>query len=149
MNKCVNSLGLEIDNSTLQTLIEDIVEKYKYDSIEDIRECIKKGRQGYFGKVYGKFDLIVISEWMSKHLEEKSIAREHQNNDKYKHNWRSKEDYIKAVETGLKEQEKEQSRSMRGRIENEEYERFKAEYLRTAKPEGTIKLKDEKDQKTR
>lgn len=74
--KCRDSLGLSIDLGILQTIAEDLVDKYKYESIEDIMYCLKKGRQGYYGNNYNKLNLIVISEWMGKHLEEKARERE-------------------------------------------------------------------------
>ncbi len=75
VNKCVKGLNIEIDNLSLQILIEDIVDVYKYDSIEDIQVCLKNGRQGKYGKTYNKLNMVVFSEWMSKHLEQKAMDK--------------------------------------------------------------------------
>jgi hypothetical protein len=138
--KCLQGLQIEMDNSTIQLLVEDIVDKYKWDSIEDIRECIKKGRRGYYGKVYGKLNMIIISEWMAKHLEKKAIAREKRHmeraTDLHKHNWISKDDYVKSVTKSLESKEIRNEKYI-----DSEFNKFKAEYLKNAKPEGTIKEK--------
>jgi hypothetical protein len=142
LNKCIRTFDIVLDNNTIQVLVEDIVSKYKFDSIEDIRECLKKGRQGNYGKNYGKLNMVVISEWMTKHLEQKAIAREHQYNDKYKHNWKSKDEYILSVKEGLKEQDKKDQLKKRDDEAINEFNKFKAEYLKKAKPQGTINEKN-------
>ncbi len=141
VNKCIVGLGLTMDNYATQILIEDLVDKYKYDSIEDIQECLKKGRRGEYGTTYNKLNMIVISEWMAKHLEQKSIAREKQHNERKKgtefDGWNTREEYeaaarkptIKSAKDILKEKD-------------EDYQRFKANYEATKGNEsvkGTIK----------
>lgn len=76
VNKCCRALDIKLDNYTLQILIEDIVDKYSYDSIEDIQQCLKKGRQGNYGPTYNKLNMVIITAWMSKHLDEKGRAKE-------------------------------------------------------------------------
>lgn len=73
--KCSTQLGLACDPSFIQILAEDLIDKYKYDSIEDIAECLKKGRQGYYGTSYNKLTMIVITDWMHKFLYEKENER--------------------------------------------------------------------------
>jgi hypothetical protein len=73
--KCSTQLGLSFDPSFIQILAEDLIEKYKHDSIEDIAECLKKGRQGYYGTSYNKLTMIVITDWMHKFLSEKENER--------------------------------------------------------------------------
>jgi hypothetical protein len=101
VNKCIKGLSIEIDNHAIQILIEDIVDKYKFDSIEDIQVCLKNGRQGNYGTTYGKLNMVVISDWMGKHLEKKAIAREKRHheraNELHKHNWINKDEYSKSV----------------------------------------------------
>ena len=76
--KCVDQMGIQTSPSFLETFAEDALEVYPYESLEDIRECLKKGRQGKYGITYGKFNMIVFTDWMSKHLDDKAKAREDQ-----------------------------------------------------------------------
>jgi hypothetical protein len=76
ITKCSIQLGLSFDVSFMDTLAEDLIDRYTYESIEDIAECLKKGRQGFYGTSYNKLTMIVISDWMQKHLSDKSEARE-------------------------------------------------------------------------
>lgn len=81
--KCSSQLGLSFDPRFIEVLSEDVLDKYKYDSLEDIAECLKKGRQGFYGTSYNKLTMIVITEWMNKHLEDKANARERHIKQKY------------------------------------------------------------------
>lgn len=69
-------VGTELTPDTIEVMAEDLIDCYKLDSLEDIAEALKKGRQGRYGKIYGKLNGIVLGEWMNKHLEEKAAARE-------------------------------------------------------------------------
>ncbi len=125
--KCGIGLGIELSNYESQLLVEDLVDVYKYDSIEDIQVCLKNGRQGKYGKNYNKLNMIVFGEWMSKHLEQKAIEREKQYSTN-KHEWDSKEDYLKAVKEGtkrekdIKESEEDNKKFM------QDYNNFKMKY---------------------
>ncbi len=74
--KCATGLGIQLSGVESKILIEDIIDKYKFDSIEDVQQCLKNGRRGNYGPTYNKLNMIIISDWMAKHLEEKAIARE-------------------------------------------------------------------------
>ena len=145
VTKCARGLGVELSNESLQILIEDIIEVYKWDAIEDIQVCLKNGRQGKYGPTYNKLNMIIIQEWMSKHLEQKAIARENQYKTR-RHDFETREEYLKAVEIGLKRDAEDKKR--RKEIEkeihdnNNEFAKFKAEYEKNKKPEGTIQLKN-------
>lgn len=69
-------MGIELTDMAISILTADIIDVYRYDSIEDVLWCLKKGRQGYYGTTYGKLNMIVIAEWMAAHLEAKAEARE-------------------------------------------------------------------------
>lgn len=81
--KCSSQLGLTYEPNFIETLAEDVIDKFKYESLEDIAECLKKGRQGDYGTSYNKLTMIVISDWMAKHLEDKAINREKLIKQKY------------------------------------------------------------------
>lgn len=76
ISKAAMQTGTELTPDRLELMAEDLIDCYKYDSLEDIAEALKKGRQGRYGKMYGKLNGVILSEWMNKHLEEKANVRE-------------------------------------------------------------------------
>lgn len=128
---CAAALDIEIDNIKMQLLVEDLVDKYKFDSIEDIQQCLKKGRRGDYGPTYGKLNMIIISGWMEKHLELKAAARENQN-DKAKHDFKTRKEYESVVKIGLDRQSKDADKLKKDKhdkaIDKAGYEEFKANY---------------------
>jgi len=141
--KCSTSLGIELDNIQIQTLTEDLIDVYKWDSIEDIQICLRNGRQGKYGTTYNKLNMVIIQDWMSKHLEEKAIAREHQYNEIKKHTWESKEEYMeKALESSKQQTEdfiKEKEAEKENHRARNEFYKWRLNYIKNANPEGTIK----------
>lgn len=143
--KCAIGLNIELSNNQTQILIEDLVDKYKFDSIEDIQQCLKKGRRGDYGPTYGKLNMIIISGWMEKHLELKAAARENQN-DKSKHDFKTREEYESVVKIGLDRQSKDSDRLKKDKhdkaIDKAGYDEFKVQYekakIKLSDGEGTI-----------
>lgn len=133
---------LHKERSRLETLCEDIIDTYTYESLEDIRECLKKGRRGLYGWGHNKRAFIsmqIIKEWMAHHLEDKAIEREKQHEQRKK-NLRDIEDEefdaVKFYESGkayrqkiakMKEKRKHQDYKIK------EYEEFKMQYLESRK----------------
>ena len=81
--KCSAAMNIQMPQASIEVISEDIIEKYKYESVEDIVECLKKGRRGDYAtdkdsKAYGKLNMEVIAIWMSKHLDAKYQEREKQ-----------------------------------------------------------------------
>lgn len=81
LSKCAELLDIQMSPANLDTYAIELLEMYPMESLEDIRECLKKGRRGEYsdnpkGRTYGKINLEVLSYWMSQHLEEKAMARE-------------------------------------------------------------------------
>lgn len=74
---------LQIETPYSMELAEDIVEKYPFESMETIIEALKRGRRGDYGTTYLKLNGIVISDWLSKVIEENAALLEtrHKNND--------------------------------------------------------------------
>jgi hypothetical protein len=126
VSKCDNMLGTNQDPSFLEDLAEEIIDEYKYDSVEDIIECLKKGRRGKYGKNYNKFNMIVVAEWMSRHLEEKAIERE-----KIIAN-RKKEEYEYPIVDydAYREKLKQEPKKKKAIDKDEEYRKFKSEYYK-------------------
>lgn len=125
--KCAIGLNIELSNTQTQILIEDLVDKYKYDSIEDIQQCLKKGRRGDYGPTYGKLNMIVISGWMSIHLDKKAAARESAHSTA-KHVFKNREEYDNAVKIGSKINQENKDRKKAERYDEISYEEFKAQY---------------------
>ena len=84
VEKAFIALDILVDDHKMRILCEDLIDVYMTDSIEDIVQALKKGRSGKYGNNYGKLNMIVIREWMAKHLEEKSIIRERELSKKKK-----------------------------------------------------------------
>jgi hypothetical protein len=142
VNRCLEGLDIDLPNDKIQLLIEDIVDVFKFDSIEDIQICLKNGRQGKYGKTYGKLNMIIIQEWMAQHLDRKAQAREAQYN-KAKHDFKTREEYETAVKVGAKINQEQQERKKAERYDQISYEEYKANYEEDSKargvnPNGTI-----------
>ena len=136
---CAHGLDIPMDNIKLQLLVEDLTDKYKYDSIEDIQQCLKNGRRGDYGPTFGKFNMIVISEWMSKHLDRKSAARESVNT-KAKHDFKDREEYENVVKVGIDRQNKEdkikKQNNEASKRDVRAYDEFREQYLKDVKDKG-------------
>lgn len=140
VEKCLTGLSIDISAAELGLLIDDIIDVYKTDSVEDINECLKRGRQGHYGLGYNtrkSFTMLTFREWMSKHLEEKAAIREKELSKFKKRDDEKMEgvDY-EAYKNRLKESKSEKETNA---IENE-YQRFRNEYL-NPKPEPKQKAK--------
>lgn len=149
INKCADSLNIILTNDQIYTLADDIIEVYIHDSIEDVIQCLKKGRQGSYGFGHNNrqtLNMIVIREWMTKHLEEKAIARESElsksKDEKVNHEWKNRMEYEESVKAGSIIQDKIKE----SKFSNDEgYQKFKADYERTKMAEQVRKDNLEKD----
>lgn len=77
------SLNIKMNSLQLETLCEDIMDSYPYDSLEDVREVLKNARQGVYGfghESRGAITMILIRDWMSQHLEKKARILESKHN---------------------------------------------------------------------
>jgi hypothetical protein len=138
-------LGITMSASAITTVVKDIVDRYRLDSLEDVLMCIKNGRQGMYGTTYGKFNAIIFSEWMAQHLEAKYALRDrqHENSKKHQHNWNSREEYEAAFKKG--EAARKEAQQLKGKqYENErQYNNFKAKLLNKVQvPGGDRQSKD-------
>lgn len=124
---CAQGLDIPMNNQRLQLLTEDLIDKYKYDSIEDIQQCLKSGRRGDYGPTYGKLNMIIISGWMAQHLEKKYEARE-KANQKQKHHFKNREEYENAVKVGSKLHAEKKEAKERIKKDDQDYNNFKMNY---------------------
>ena len=79
IQKCSVGLGIQMSEMQMSILADDLMDVYKLDSVEDIIQCLKKGRSGKYGFGHNSrqsLNMMVLREWMAKHLDEKGEARE-------------------------------------------------------------------------
>jgi len=130
------ALNISMSDNQVLTLCEDLVDTYTYDSIEDVRECLKNGRRGVYGFGHNSrnsFTMILIREWMSLHLEDKAIEREKVNK---KSKMSTKEPLQEVDYEAYKiRSEKEAKEKKEEKPGSEEFNKFKAQYLRDRKVE--------------
>lgn len=77
LTRLVESLNLKwnLTGGQTKTIVEDLVDKYPNETIEDFILIFKRARQGEFGELY-RLDSAVIFGWMERYLEEKYEALE-------------------------------------------------------------------------
>lgn len=83
--KLAEAIGDNITPSRLDMLSEDLIETYHYDSLEDLRECLKKGRRGDYGFGHhkrGYITALLLRDWMTEHLDYKASLREQEHQKK-------------------------------------------------------------------
>jgi hypothetical protein len=81
VEKCAMGLGISMSTTQVETLCLDILEVYKWDSVEDVQQCLKKARQGKYGFGHhsrSALTMILVGDWMAVHLEEKAMLRENE-----------------------------------------------------------------------
>lgn len=80
IDKCVLAKGFDVSPEQVVLIASDLIDKYKCDSVEDVLEAIKQGRQSKLAwpefASRNKFNIDVISHWMSQLLNKKAAARE-------------------------------------------------------------------------
>ena len=69
-NLAMLNLNLTIKDVQYPFIVEELVNAYPNESIEDFQICFKRGVLGMYGKIYN-IDLSVISLWMKEYLYEK------------------------------------------------------------------------------
>lgn len=69
------NLNNNIQDHQVKTIVEDLMEKFPNESVEDFILCFKMARQNAFGVVYHLHSAVVF-EWMAKYLEQKYEAVE-------------------------------------------------------------------------
>lgn len=133
--KCSEALQIDLSKSQAVTLIEDIIEVYEWDSVEDILQAFKLGRQGVFGTTFKQLNMIIFREWMAHVLDQKAALREKAKHDQKKAESKPVKEFDRQayyenylrVEREKKEQENKKSLSQM------QYEAKKHEYFNKKK----------------
>lgn len=69
LNESLN-LKWKLNSGQIETLVNDLVDKYPHETVEDFILLFRKARQNEFGEIY-RLDSAVIFGWMEYYLEEK------------------------------------------------------------------------------
>jgi len=69
------NLNLTLKDYQISQIIEDLIEKYPNETIEDFIYTFKQARQGAYGQVF-RLDSAVVFDWMAQHLTQKYDAIE-------------------------------------------------------------------------
>lgn len=77
LTRLVANLNLKwnVNDVQIKTIVEDLLDKYPAESLEDFILCFKKARQGEYGELI-RLDGPIIFNWMSQYLDEKYKAIE-------------------------------------------------------------------------
>lgn len=70
------NVGKNLHEAQIGPVSELIFEQYKYLTVADFRAALKMGVLGQFGATYDRFDVQVISEWLTKYWELRTGAAE-------------------------------------------------------------------------
>lgn len=75
LTKLVAMLNLKwsLTDFQIKQIVEDLVEKFPHETVEDFILVFKKARQGEFGELT-RLDSVVIFKWVEKYLEQKYDA---------------------------------------------------------------------------
>lgn len=69
------NVSQNLNDGQIKTIVEDLIDKYPNESIEDFILVFKKARQGEFGIIYSLHSAVIFG-WMEFYLEEKYQAVE-------------------------------------------------------------------------
>jgi DNA primase large subunit len=72
LTRLVASMNLKwnLSDSQIQQIVEDLIDKFPNETVEDFIMIFKKARQNEFGEIY-RLDSAVIFGWVEKYLDEK------------------------------------------------------------------------------
>jgi hypothetical protein len=90
--------ALNLKEYQIPTIAEQLIENYKWESVEDFTLCFRRASAGLYGEIY-RIDGAVIGQWFSRYLDEKYDALE-QKKAKEKH--QEKMQPVKNVVDGSK-----------------------------------------------
>ena len=86
VTRFIDSFGFstKLNPTQIETLTVDILENFKYETLEDVIVFLKMARTGKFGSTGRGVDSnLILGDWFPKYLEQKAIIRE-QNYEKEK-----------------------------------------------------------------
>ena len=66
----------------IELFAEDFLDVYQYESIADLKVCLKHARLGQYGSHYQSIDNLTLQTWFKLYLDEKAQARELRHQEK-------------------------------------------------------------------
>lgn len=119
MDLMIRSLGCKMDDDLIVRLCIDFVEKFSYETIPDLLMVIEAGRKNMHPeiKIYGTVNMAILSALMKHQLEEKYTIKDNQFNKEQerlngnsKAVFKSRKEYLKWAEEGLKIQDENEEK---------------------------------------
>jgi hypothetical protein len=90
--------ALNIKDYQVPVIAEQLIENYKWESLEDFTLCFRRASAGLYGEIY-RIDGAVIGQWFSRYLDEKYDALE-QRKKKEKHHASNEKPKSEIVDGG-------------------------------------------------
>lgn len=102
------NLGYTLNDSQVKRIVEDLVDKYRTESIEDFMLAFKNALQGQYGTIY-RLDSAVIFGWMDQYLDDKYKALEdslYEKENEYKRAFKQNTDWFEVWDQARREADK-------------------------------------------
>lgn len=116
LTRLVANLNLKwsVNDSQIKTIVEDIIDKFPNETIEDFVLCFKRARQGEYGELV-RLDSAIVFSWIARYLDDKYQVLEDElrnERDKFPHEmpeveqdgpgYKAFKEYAKSLKTGMK-----------------------------------------------
>ena len=74
----LNSINIrdQLNDAQKTEIVMTLVERYPHETLNDFLLMFRMVRHGHFGPIYNRMDITIISEYMTKYLEQKAFERE-------------------------------------------------------------------------
>lgn len=98
----------------IEMFIEDFIDDYSYESVADLKICLKNARKGMYGNHYQSIDGLTVMNWFKQYLDEKAQARSKRHRQEVKKEFAVIKDVnpkiIEALKDAVKTEQDEDSK---------------------------------------
>jgi hypothetical protein len=116
--------GAKLSGDTIRLMVETIINKYPFETLEDFILIFKELREGSH-KYYGSFTFPWIAEYIKIYLEKKYTLKENLKPEGHSNDWKTREEYLEAVRIG----DLINKENLKRKEDGENYGKFKADYI--------------------